>query len=98
MHDFLHNFFYVNADTCELGFRYLTVVAPGGGGLEVSTEDVVEQYPLFYGYNRRWCWGSSFRWSWWWKDGTGILQVRLALQCLTVDSFTLYCSLVRWKL
>jgi hypothetical protein len=48
MHDFLHNFFYVNADTCELGFRHLTLLAPRGvGGLEVSTEDVDEQYPLF---------------------------------------------------
>jgi hypothetical protein len=46
------NFFYINVDVCELDFHCL--FAPfcllQGGSLVLggSTEDIVEQYPLFF--------------------------------------------------
>jgi hypothetical protein len=67
VHGSVRDFFYINADTCELGFQHLSAPASeGGGGLGGSTENMVEQYLFFLGSLRSvsvvW-WGGLFQWS-----------------------------------
>jgi hypothetical protein len=54
----VHNFFYVNTDTCELGFQNLSAPASEGEGLVLgeSTGDMVKQYFFFCQY--QW-WGGE---------------------------------------
>jgi hypothetical protein len=72
----MHNFFYINTDTCELGFHPLSpLYCPLQGG--VSTKDMVKRYLLFGALQSVSVaeWGGLFQKSWWWRvdrgDATG---------------------------